>query len=351
MKSSFLISIFLCLVFVIEPIAGLAFETDQFNLPPAPLADIGDEVDEYVAGELRSVVAATNAEISKRRLCISVTSEHVYGCGPVGLENDRLTYLMSNDAIARGLYDKISGDSLMFTKIGSWMKSHKFRAAPATYKASYGESIFVALPTNYLTISPTVRLYGVEFGVDKIEHLFQQGYKYYKQQNEAIAKGTASDAAAKKAVAWGQKTERTYYGLFVSGVYSNADLVANYAGLKFYRRLTGPVTIGDKTYAPLVVLNGGQWQINETAISTALLRPYITEHLNEALNPSGYAFNLIGSVRHSVKKYGCPEWKKAYPELTADSLKTRSKSLELWYGEDYGFAEKGKMVRLAETCF
>ena len=82
-----------------------------------------------------------------------------------------------------------------------------------------------------------------------------------------------------------------------------------------------------------------------------LLKPFVSDHLNEALNPSVYAFNLYPFVRNTVKKRGCPQWKKAYPELTRESLETRTNELTLWNGEDYGYLKNGFMVPLAETCF
>src|SRR5436190_7679438 len=111
---------------------------------------------------------------------------------------------------------------------------HKISQEPARYKTSYFNSIYTAEPIDYATMSPTVRIYGTEFGTDKIEHFLQQGYDYYKIYQNEIAAGRTSEAGESKAVKWGRMTEQTYFGLLVAGVYSNADLVANYAGMKFY---------------------------------------------------------------------------------------------------------------------
>ncbi len=336
-------------VFALHPFTSLAFETDQFNLPPVPLADIGDEVSQYVEENLRLVVDKVNADISKGQKCIEVPKAE--GCGSADAEIKKLSYLRSNNAIARELFKRIGDGSLMFTKFGKWMNSHKFTAQPASYKTSYRESIFIFMPYDYFTISPTVRLFGSEFGIDKLEHFFQQGYKYYTIETEAIAKGVSIEEAAKKAVKWGQRTERTYYGLLVSGVYSNADLYANYAGMKFYAGLNAPLRIGKVERSPIVVLIVGKWVLDSEHLNERLLKPFLTDHMNEALNPSSYAFNLFPSVRRAVKKYGCPEWRQAYPDLTQTAISERSKALELWNGEDYGFTKRSRMVTIADTCF
>ena len=81
-----------------------------------------------------------------------------------------------------------------------------------------------------------------------------------------------------------------------------------------------------------------------------LIKPFITEHLNEA-NPSGYAFTIYGSVRHMVRKYGCPDWKQTYPMLTAAALADKSKELESWNREDYGYTKRDRSARVGEVCF
>ena len=146
-------------------------------------------------------------------------------------------------------------------------------------------------------------------------------------------------------------TERTYFGLLVSGVYSNADLYANYAGMKFYQNLTEPISIGDRTRPAPVFLNEGVWNIDPATLRENLLKPFLTDHLNEALNPSGYAFTIFASVRGAVKKYACPEWHQTYPDLTADELTARSKALKLWNGEDYGYTKRSRTASIAEICF
>lgn len=301
-----------------------AFETDQYNLPPQPLADIGDEVSDHIAEEIRLAIADVNRQPAGRR---------------------------SSDAVARAVYDRLAGDDLMTTKFGKWMASHRFSGQPDRYWTDYSESIYVLNPMNYATISPTVRLYGVEFGIDKLEHLLQQGFQYYEIEQKVLANGSSADAAEKKAVEWGRRTERTYYGLLTSGVYSNADLSANFAGLRFYRNLTRPVKAGADTLEPIVIREGEMWKLNARRVADDLLKPFISEHLNEALNPSAYRLTLVRSVRRAVRRHACAEWRAARPDLTAAVFDATRRSLETWHGEDYGWTEKRRTVSLAETCF
>ena len=350
MTASTFVSHLLCIVVLLTSLSAYAFETDQYNLPPVPLADIGDEVSEYVEASLETAVIKLNSGIAKSQSCLNTLPLKMKGCGSAETERNNLTLLRSNDAVAHELF-KLLGDGDLFTShFGNWIRGHKFRGQPDRYITSYRESIFILNPTDYLTISETVRLFGVEFGIDKLDHFFQQGHKYYKIEMDAAADGKTQREAEKKAVKWGQRTERTYYGLLVSGVYSNADLYANYAGMKFYQHLAKPLQINGESLPPLVLLKDGSWTIETSNLRAYFLQPFFTGHLNEALNPSSFRFTLVRSVRRAVKKYACPDWRQAFPDLTFDAMTARSKSLELWNGEDYGFTKRGGTVTIGETC-
>ncbi|MFN0277284.1 MAG: hypothetical protein ACKVRN_01650 [Pyrinomonadaceae bacterium] len=350
MKFRSLISLLLFFVFVMQPIASAAMETDQYNLPSVPLADIGDEVSKYVEDNLRTALARINSEIGRHQACLEAAHANKSYCADAETEHVELAYLRSNDAVAKELFKLLGGGNIFVSKIGKWINSHEFQASPSRYKTSYLHSIYVAAPLDYATVSPTVRLFGVELGTDKLDHFFQQGYKYYKIQREAVAQGSTAEQATTKAIKWGQKTERTYFGLLVSGVYSNADLFANYAGMKFYQGLTKTISTGNHTLPTPVVLKNGVWNVDDIALRENLLKPFLSDHLNEALNPSGYAFTIFRSVRRAVEKHSCPDWRSSLPNTTKANLESRSASLEKWNGEDYGFTRKGRSISIA-TCF
>jgi hypothetical protein len=203
-----------------------------------------------------------------------------------------------------------------------------------------------------MTLSPTVNLYGSEFGIDKIGHIFQQGYTYYEIYNRALAAGATPDEARGKAVEWGQTSEATIYGFWSSGVYSNGDLAANYAGMKFYQGLTQQKNTRLKTHPPILVLKHGLWAFNDQVrMREVLLRPWISDHLNEALNPSIFNKLLGLYVRRQVMSGSCAQWFNRYVGLSRTGLEEKTRSLELWYGEDYGFTNSEDFITIANTCF
>ena len=339
-------------ILLISPSAALAFETDQFNLPETPLADLGAEVHEYVRGNIEKAIDKINAEIVERQKCLE--NPKAKNCDSAAENRTRLNYLRSDQAVARAVFNRLGSGIVPFTASGTWMEKHQFASQPARYKTNLKTSIYATFPSNYFTISETVDLYGAEFGTDKIAHIFQQGYTYLRIYERALARNLSKEAATKKACDWGRRSERTFYGNLVSGVYSNADLAANFAGLKFYQNLTGEIKISTETKSPLVVLENGFWKFNESVnFSENLLKPFVSNHLNEAWNSSIYtkAFGLRSSVRSHVKNRACVEWKAVYPNYSKSDFERKSIELQSWFGEDYGFTKNPNFITIANTCF
>jgi len=307
---------------LLSPGVALGFETNQYDLPPKPLADIGSEVTAHVKLKLQTAVDKVNAEIASSERCIAARAGErgMHGCGNPDNEKIRLAYLRSEDAIAREAFAQLGDGFPPFTSMGTWMDSHHFLAQPARYRTSLWKSIFILNPGVALTISPTVNLYGSEFGTDKIAHVFQQGYTYYKIYRQALAEGATPVEATDKAVRWGQKSERTFYGTLVAGVYSNGDLCANYVGLKFYQGLTKPITIGSAIRAPVLEIHNGLWMVSVDT-KELLLKPLISDHLNEAMNPSIFTSNLGWRwyIRRSVKKRSCAQWRASANRVAGEA--------------------------------
>lgn len=354
MRSRALTSLVLCALLLGSQIGAYGFETDQYNLPPKSLADIGDEVTEHVEQKLRQAIETINAQIETHQNCLPTNARKQSGCESTAKEQARLDYLRSNDAVARQVYQLLGAGVPPFTNGGTWMDLHRFRGQPARYRTSFFKSIFLPWPTTAMTVSPTVNMYTWQFGTDKIAHLFQQGYSYYKIYTYALAAGKTPEEATKQAVRWGQGTEHYIFGTLIAGVYSNGDLAANHAGLRFYQGLTREIRIGADTRPAMLLLKGGVWTVNESVnLRELLLKPFISDHFNEAINPSIFTpfLGLRAYVRRCVRRRSCKQWFDHYPGLTQASLNERSMRLRLWHGEDYGFTDSKQFITIANTCF
>ncbi len=95
-----------------------------------------------------------------------------------------------------------------------------------------------------------LRVGGIPVGADKFSHFFTEGWHYFER---ADLKGRGLEAALE----FGQKRESGFWGKITTGVYSYADLLSNYEGLLFWRRILG----GE---APYVVCRRNRWVLQQT---------------------------------------------------------------------------------------
>ncbi|MDX1410065.1 MAG: hypothetical protein R3330_18070, partial [Saprospiraceae bacterium] len=119
-------------------------------------------------------------------------------------------------------------------------------------------------------VGPTIKLNGQLIGSDKLGHFLSQGRKFYFRFQKYSDEARAAEQSA--------YTERAIFGQLTTGVYSNADLVANYEGYRFYRSLFEDNIIAGK---PAIVRweNGG-WQIQRSFTWADHVNAYWDEALN-----------------------------------------------------------------------
>jgi hypothetical protein len=197
-------------------------------------------------------------------------------------------------------------------------------------------------------------MYDSQFGTDKIAHFFAEGFDYFKKYKAALREGLKETEASAKAIEWGRKTEKGFYGTWISGVFSNADLAANFGGMKFYQGLTKEIAIGDKKRPPVLLLQNGVWIFNEKFNSQEmLLKPFISDHFNEALNPSIFTelFGLRSHVREVLTSRACKQWSEQFPNVSKIDFEKKTAQLQSWNGDDYGFAHSENFVTISNTCF
>jgi len=315
-----------------------AFESDQFNLAPAPLSDIGPETSEFVFQQLVLAVEAANTRLEKK-------PEERANADPVLVEE----------------FDRRLGVGFPGSKIERFMGKHEFKVANSRFKPRYRDSIFFHYRLTHLTLSPTVNLFGHEMGTDKIGHFFPQGYDYYKIVQKQMRAGLTEEAGIREAIKWGQRTERGFYGMRLTAVWSNGDLAANLAGYHFIKNLLQEVILNGVKRAPMVkrieVAEGAsprfEVSVNEASASE-LLKPWMSGHFNEALNPSNYYRGVLKTAKRALRRTGCAAWVGRSTERgsTIDTLRAEISSHEAWNGMDYGFRRDADVwFTIADRCF
>jgi hypothetical protein len=149
-------------------------------------------------------------------------------------------------------------------------------------------------------VAPTILANGVRMGSDKPGHFVCQGFDYFD-----LAKIQRKGLEA--AIRFGVHTEKTYYGWWVSGVYANADLVANYEGYLFFRSLSEDDIVPGKK--AIITWDAG-FPFIQRPFTWA---DHITDYWDEALLPSNLVPALEETVLPKLKEM-CPDyWAK--PEI------------------------------------
>jgi hypothetical protein len=89
-----------------------------------------------------------------------------------------------------------------------------------------------AISVHLKDLSSVVRIDDDWMGVDKLGHFLAQGWSYFDIAYQR-------ERGIREALAFGERSEETYFGLYTTGVYSYADLVANFEGMRFWLRVLG----------------------------------------------------------------------------------------------------------------
>ncbi|MGE5609371.1 MAG: hypothetical protein ACM359_08960 [Bacillota bacterium] len=308
-----------------------ALETDQFTPPPQPLIDLGPALQNELNQAVQSAIDRTHEHYQ----------EHLRKAAKAPFkfmrqdEARKAAACLTEESIALAVFDATVRGGYSQCEMERWARYGQFSRQPARFDPSPDQTIYgtLARPLIMVMLSPTINLYGIYLGTDKLGHFFEQGYEYYEVYRRELARGRDEAAAYRKAVELGISQENGIYGTAIDNVFSNADLAANYAGLKFYINLTHPITLGGVRYEPILVLRDNRWQFNENA-SRDFLRPFITEHLNEAMNPCRYNWPLRVGVRNNVRAL-VPRW-LAFYNTTLPLEQQRLQRITKWYGENYG---------------
>jgi hypothetical protein len=278
----------LCAALLWAAPAAEAYETDQFSNRQNPIADSTAVLDERVNQSIADAVADWNGPRDEKKVV---------------------------DAI----YYDIGGIHWV-DKIERWaMKSEDVeRLQDSRYTSIYrGHPLWATRVAAMFGTGPTIKLNGHLVGSDKLGHFLSQGRKFWNRYQKYEDEARAAEHSA--------YTERALFGQMTTGVYSNADLVANYEGYRFYRSLFEDGVIEGK--AAILQWRDGAWQIQRDFTWS----DHVNAYWDEALNINHFDSLLYPYMKERLEAF-CPEYRQA-PELyTLDdeqALKTRYKDLQL----------------------
>jgi hypothetical protein len=245
---------------------GLAYESDQLTWRTVRLEDALPAANDHMDELLDQAVAAANAQSG----CVGSDRELRW---VLARELHRVVGTRAT-VEARGQLPVMS-----FGAYAAWLETSPIERHTFTQREDiYGG---VAARQNLLlaTVGPcsTIRLGDVLVGTDKIDHFLVQGFLYFRRSRQGDL--------PERAVRWGTFTERSYWGMATTKIFSYADLAANYDGYTFYAGLLGPGSVLQRDERGCVE-QARPWDWTE----------WVDWRYDEVLNPSAYRPVILTEV-------------------------------------------------------
>lgn len=139
---------------------------------------------------------------------------------------------------------------------------------------------------------PTIEADGIRFGTDKLAHFVSAGWRCYRCYRRKVKKGMLPEKAEETAMRRAILGENAILGTWTTGVFSLADLEANYQGMKFYQSLCS----GDN---PILEYRDGQWQQRRTFD----IRDHLTPEWDESYESSIFTKSRWRRVSPILEQY------------------------------------------------
>ncbi len=150
---------------------------------------------------------------------------------------------------------------------------------------------------HFVPVDPAVRVGDIVFGTDKIAHFFTNGARYYRRYQDLRRAGADEAAAEDAAIDIGIGEESGWLGKWASGIFSYADLQANYRGLRFYRSLC-------EGLSPGLQLEDGQWHM-----ATFDLARHVDPCWDEGFETSAFSDSDTPIIASAVRGL-CPRYQR-----------------------------------------
>ncbi|MEQ1878666.1 MAG: hypothetical protein ABL958_18630 [Bdellovibrionia bacterium] len=326
-----------------------AFESDQYTLPKTALEDVGPFVSRWAYSNLKSAVDESKPGEAPEQVIDRLLKK---------LAHCDLGFTQFNASHVAGFCISRYVEKKLLLNPG-FSKPTQFLPRPSIYTGASAPGLFGWFFSDdfndkdffWRGFAANANFYGVTIGLDKIGHFLKLGRDYFREYLSQVSDGATSDEADRAAISKiGVWHEMHLFGKTASGIYSNADLATNLAGLKFYQRMFFGITLGREDLKPVVVLENGRFRLNSEIKSDDLFRPFISKHMSEALNPNWFTDGRAALVRLEISKR-CRDWSEAAPAMKPSDYNALASELKTWNGLDYGYREQpGGAFTVGNVC-
>jgi hypothetical protein len=346
------------------PRPAAAHESEQYTLPAGrTFADLGPHFSRIVHRAVADAAAATNAEIA------DALNPATAATAPDGSPRVSLAELQSQGYIATRvwsfLFAAMPTNELLDLALQSQALADRYPGLVVLHRpehALYDDPALVVDPIKFVRTffrAGTVDIDGTLVGTDKIIHFVNVGRIYHAAYVSRVARGASPERAMRSAIDATSRnplfSEDGVLGMLTTGIRSNGDLAADYAGLLFYRNLTEAVRLGARTQPPMLVREGPYWRVAAEPDSD-FFTAFVSPHWNEVLNPSRYAGYFSPRLRSLVRER-CADVLDHYRDaqgrrMDRAGFEAVERELSTFHGEDYDHeSDPRSPVSVASVCF
>lgn len=242
-------------------------EVDPYMAWMHQIDDAGPVINEFVNQTARETLERANRKPRKYDSCAAV-AKHIFRRNHRAILVSRplLRHLRNNPQV-----DKFS-------------RSHFKGISDSMYR--YVPQLYVS------SLADTINIDGIYMSTDKIGHIFGFGRRYYIKYLRALDAGSDIDSALRKAIRFGVGREKGLVGKTLDGIFSYADLEANFQGLQMIRSFC-------EGEDPNIVGTPGAWEWHhDTDIAD-----YVLPTFDEGFLPNNFIKIYRPGIRKRLMRY------------------------------------------------
>jgi hypothetical protein len=253
---------------LVIPISAHSDEADQFLSWNVDLKDSAPQLNRFIAEQTAEVIDRVNARRTDNCTCEELT-----------------------ELIFRNIYlDRFRAPLLLYIETLDHVDVYPSRDVSTSDLLDLSIYRDVSFPS-MIQMTRTFRVGDVYIGADKLAHLFGIGRRYYVRYRELRDEGKSRAEAEEAAIRFGIMTENSILGKMINGIFSHADLEANYKGLLM----------------AIAFCEGKQPLLKHTSDGWALAHPieiadYVSPLFDESYNPPHYTGDVLNAVLPVLRK-------------------------------------------------
>jgi len=242
------------------------------------------ETDNYVTWkrELSDSSEIIN-EILKEQILIAASEETNQDCRSLmeAVSNKFKAFLVHGNPLENWLKEKLTAEQI-YPKDRSYLNESIYRNPLRFY-------------TPLFSLSPNLQVSGIYFGTDKLTHFSSTGRRYFEHYSKKIKSGKSPTEALDSAIRFGLQNEAGPLGIWSSGVFSYADVEANYQGFLFYQN----ICMSKNSY---MISRNGNWKM----IRRPDIRLFVNPDWDETHNRSYYSKENWKKISAVLRSEYCP---------------------------------------------